>query len=92
MDNSEMNEIVSFNKSGWTTRNQENITELKNLNDISNEYLKTHQSKFKYKGVYEKVQMIHSTNPKFELIVKILLTQEETIKKLKQKLDELERK
>ena len=72
--------------------NQENITKLKNLNDRSNIYLKTNaiSSKFKYKGVYEKVQMLHSTNPKFELIVKILLTQEETIKKLEERISHLE--
>jgi len=72
--------------------NQESITKLKNLNDMSTEYLKTHvkSSKFKYKGVYEQVSMLHSTNPKFELIVKILLSQEETIKKLEERISHLE--
>jgi hypothetical protein len=72
--------------------NQESITKLKNLNDMSIEYLKTHakNSKFKYKGVYEQVSMLHSTNPKFELIVKILLSQEETIKKLEERISHLE--
>ena len=73
--------------------NQESITKLKNLNDMSAEYLKTHakSSKFKYeKGVYEQVSMLQSTNPKFELIVKILLSQEETIKKLEERISHLE--
>lgn len=72
--------------------NQESITKLKNLNDMSIEYLKTHakSSKFKYRGVYEQVSMLHSTNPKFELIVKILLSQEDTIKKLEERISHLE--
>ena len=34
--------------------------------------------------------MLQSTNPKFELIVKILLSQEETIKKLEERISRLE--
>lgn len=69
------------------------IYKLKILNDRSNDYIKTHakSSKFKYKGVYEKLQMIYSTNPKFELIVEILLNQEQIIQTLQEKINHLEK-
>ncbi len=73
--------------------NTMNIEKLSKLNDNSNEYVKVYSksSKLKYRGVYEKLQMIQSTNPKFKLIVEILISQQETIKNLEERIKYIEK-
>ena len=68
------------------------LSHLKKLNDNSNEFIKTSGHRAKYTDVRTKRIIIFSTTQKFETLYEILKKQDERIKELVERMDNIENK